>query len=92
MINLEGWLEKGGIIVSSNSFVLISDFVVTTEETPLSIRGQIYTKAGILKVRLKIIDRSFNNSSSRIVILQKFILTGINVFSDGYNSIFFVNY
>lgn len=92
MINLEGWLEKGGIIVRSDSFVLISDFVVTTEETPLSIRSQINTKAGILKIRLKIIDRSFNNSSSRIVILQKFILAGINVFSDGYNSIFFVNY
>jgi hypothetical protein len=71
-------LDHAGVKVASYALVLIGNFVEACEELPLSIRLYVYCETAILKVSFKIVDRCFNYSSSCVVVLQKFLLAGIN--------------
>lgn len=58
--------------------MIVGNFVEACEELPLPIRLYVHDETAILKISFEVIDTCFEYSSPRVVVLQKFLLAGID--------------
>jgi len=73
------------IVVGSYSFMFVGYFIVIAQKLPFSVRLQVNTKAQILQICLKVIDRGFDDASSGVVVSQILALSRIALFVQRYD-------
>lgn len=82
-LNLDGRLHGvGRIVVASDGFIFVCNFIKTGNKFPLEIRLNLNDKAMVLEVRLKIIDGGFYDSTICQKMIQKLFLRSVHFFVD----------
>lgn len=90
IIDLNRRLDASWVEVRSHSLVFVGNFIVIADKLPLSIRLNVDSEAGILKIWFKVIDGGFNNASSRVEISQVIGLAGVTFLVYWHNSFLLV--
>ena len=92
-LNLDGRLHGvGRIVVASDGFIFVCDFIKTSNKFPLVIRLNLNDKAMVFEVGLKIIDGGLYDSTVCQKMIQELFLRSVHFFVDRDDSFFFECY